>query len=49
MKKEFLFFQGGAKIIAKVRESGKSSYAEYRRKIEILNPEIKKEEKKGNF
>jgi hypothetical protein len=46
MKKEFLFFEGEAEIVAKVRESGKSSYTEYREKIKILKPEIKKEEKK---
>jgi len=49
MKKEFLFLEGGAEILAKVRESGKSSYTEYRGKIKILKPEIKKEGKKEKF
>ena len=49
MKKEFLFFEGEAEIILRVRESGKSSYSEYRGKIKILKPEIKKEEKKEKF
>jgi hypothetical protein len=47
MKKEFLFFEGEAEIVARVRESGKSSYTEYREKIKILKPEIKKEETKS--
>jgi hypothetical protein len=45
MKKEFLFFEGEAEIIVKVRESGKSSYIQTREKIKILKPEIKKENK----
>ena len=49
IKKEFLFFEGEAEIIAKVRESGKSSYTEYSEKIKILKPEIKKERKKEEF
>jgi hypothetical protein len=43
MKKEFLFFEGEAEIIVKVRKSGKSSYIQTREKIKILKPEIKKE------
>ena len=49
MKKEFSFFEGDAEIIAKVREGGKSFYTEYREKIKILKPEVKKEEKKKEF
>jgi hypothetical protein len=45
MKKEFLFFEGEAEIIVKVRENGKSSYIQKREKIKILKPEIKKENK----
>jgi hypothetical protein len=46
MKKEFLLFEGEAEIVVKVRESGKGSFTEYRGKIKILKPEIKKEENK---
>ena len=46
MKKEFLFFEGEAEMVAKVRESGKSSYTEYRKKIKILKPQVKEEKKK---
>ena len=49
MKKEFLFFEGEAEIVIKVRESGKSSYVQTREKIKILKPEIKKEEKHQEF
>jgi hypothetical protein len=49
MKKEFLFFEGDAEIVTRVRENGKSSYTEYRGKIKILKPEIKKEENKKEF
>jgi hypothetical protein len=48
-KKEFLFLDGEAEIVTKVRENGKSSYNEYRGKIKILKPEIKKEENKENL
>jgi hypothetical protein len=40
MKKEFLFFEGEADIVARVRESGKSAFVENREKIKILKPEI---------
>ncbi len=43
MKKEFLFFEGEAEVVIKVRESGKSSYVQAREKIKILKPEIEKE------
>jgi len=49
LKKEFLFFDGDAEILARIRENGKSSYIEYRGKIKILKPEIKKEENKKEF
>jgi hypothetical protein len=49
VKKEFLFLEGEAEIVTKVRENGKSSYNEYRGKIKILKPEIKKEENKENL
>jgi hypothetical protein len=49
MKKEFLFFEGDAEIAVKVKESRKSSFTEYRGKIKILKPEIKKEENKKEF
>jgi hypothetical protein len=49
MKKEFLFFEGDAEIVTRIRENGKSSYTEYRGKIKILKPEIKKEENKKEF
>jgi hypothetical protein len=49
VKKEFLFLDGEAEIVTKVRENGKSSYNEYRGKIKILKPEIKKEENKENL
>jgi hypothetical protein len=49
IKKEFLFFEGDAEIVTRVRENGKSSYTEYRGKIKILKPEIKKEENKKEF
>jgi hypothetical protein len=47
MKKEFLFFEGEAEIVVKVRENGKSSYIQTREKIKILKPEIQKEEIKS--
>jgi hypothetical protein len=47
MKKEFLFFEGEAEIVVKVRENGKSSYIQTREKIKILKPEIQKEEQKS--
>jgi hypothetical protein len=47
VKKEFLFFDGEAEIVVKVRENGKSSYTQTREKIKILKPEIKKEEPKS--
>jgi hypothetical protein len=47
MKKEFLFFEGEAEIVVKVRENGKSSYTQTREKIKILKPEVKKEEIKS--
>jgi hypothetical protein len=47
MKKEFLFFEGDAEIVVKVRENGKSSYIQTREKIKILKPEIQKEEIKS--
>jgi hypothetical protein len=47
MKKEFLFFEGEAQIVVKVRENGKSSYIQTREKIKILKPEIQKEEIKS--
>jgi hypothetical protein len=47
MKKEFLFFEGDAEIVVKVRENGKSSYIQTREKIKISKPEIKKEETKS--
>jgi hypothetical protein len=46
MKKEFLFFEGEAEIVVRVRENGKSSYIQTREKIKISKPEIKKEETK---
>jgi hypothetical protein len=49
MKKEFLFFDGEAEILARIRENGKSSYTEYRGKIKILKPEIKEGENKENL
>jgi hypothetical protein len=49
MKKEFLFFEGDAEIVTRIRENGKSFYTEYRGKIKILKPEIKKEENKKEF
>jgi hypothetical protein len=49
MKKEFLFFDGEAEILARIRENGKSSYTEYRGKIKILKPEIKEKENKENL
>jgi hypothetical protein len=47
VKKEFLFFDGEAEIVVKVRENGKGSYTQTREKIKILKPEIKKEEIKS--
>jgi hypothetical protein len=47
MKKEFLFFEGEAEIVVRVRENGKNSYIQTREKIKILKPEIKKEEIKS--
>jgi len=47
LKKEFLFFEGEAEVVVKVRENGKSSYIQTREKIKILKPEIKKEEPKS--
>jgi hypothetical protein len=44
IKKEFLFFEGEAEIVVRVRENGKSSYIQTREKIKISKPEIKKEE-----
>jgi hypothetical protein len=46
IKREFLFFEGEAEIAARLRESGKGTFTEYRGKIKILKPEIKKEETK---
>ena len=46
MKKEFLFFEGEAEIVVKLRESGKSSYIKTQETIRILSPNIKNEEKK---
>jgi hypothetical protein len=46
MKKEFLFFEGEAEIVVRVRENGKSSYIQTREEIKISKPEIKKEETK---
>ena len=45
MKKEFLFFEGEAEVVAKVREQGKGASLKSRKKIKILKPEIKKENK----
>jgi len=42
IKKDFLFFDGDAEIIFKIRESGKSSFVQQRGKIKILKPEVKK-------
>jgi hypothetical protein len=47
MKKEFLFFEGEAEIVVKVRENGKSSYIQTREKIKILKPESRKKEVKS--
>jgi hypothetical protein len=47
VKKEFLFFDGEAEIVVKVRENGKSSYIQTREKIKILKPEIRKKEVKS--
>jgi hypothetical protein len=44
IKKEFLFSEGEAEIVVRVRENGKSSYIQTREKIKISKPEIKKEE-----
>jgi hypothetical protein len=46
MKKEFLFSEGEAEIVVRVRENRKSSYIQTREKIKISKPEIKKEETK---
>jgi len=46
LKKEYLFFEGEAEVVLKVRQSGKSTYLEYRDKVKIIRGEIK-EEKKG--
>jgi hypothetical protein len=40
MKKEFLFFEGEAEVVAKVRESGKSSYSQFRGKVKISRTEL---------
>jgi len=45
MKKEFLFFEGEAEIVSKVREKGRGASLQSRKKIKILKPEIKKENK----
>lgn len=49
LKKEYLNFEGEAEILVRVRENGKSNYSEYKDKIKILRPKIKKDEGKENL
>lgn len=51
LKKDFLFFEGKANLILKVRESGKSKSIQYQKEINVLKAEIenKKSPEKENL